>query len=375
MNLHRQIARRIVDRLYLSMRARLRNELLGDERFPDAPARSGQEDQSPWGHFRTNAEHRPTIDPMTILQNEVALLRWNVKVLAGAIAQNLPSRPSGENYERVHVGLGSRLCRQSDMEAEWMQYWRSRLWQNPNYHRKFWEWGYVLQVLWEAGMIAPNKRGLVFAAGQEPLPAYLAGQGVDILASDLDNSDLRSDAWRASNEHADGLDALFFSQFVSRDVFLAKCSFRWIDMNDIPRDLDGKFDFCWSVCAAEHVGRIDLSLRFVENSLRCLKPGGVAVHTIEFNLDSSPATIDNGPTVLLKRQHIDLLAQRLAAQGHVLSQVDYDGGTGVLDSYIDPHPYTLPSGAFLRYPDVPHLRLSVDQFPATSIGLVIRTAA
>jgi 2-polyprenyl-3-methyl-5-hydroxy-6-metoxy-1,4-benzoquinol methylase len=66
--------------------------------------------------------------------------------------------------------------------------------------------------------------------------------------------------------------------------FKARVSYRTLDMNYIPEELNGKFDFVWSTCSVEHVGTILLGQRFIINTLNLLKPGGIAIHTVEFNL-------------------------------------------------------------------------------------------
>jgi SAM-dependent methyltransferase len=320
-----------------------------------------------------NGRYDPTV--VAFLFNEIALLRWNVKVLGAALAK---TQLLGQ-YDALQpvaapmpAGRTSRLCRQSDMDSDWIRYWWQQLHVVGHYHRKYWEWGFVLQALWEAGMLTDGKSGLAFAVGQEPLPALLTARGVRVLATDLDSADDRSSAWEASNQHSSSLEALYFPYLVSRERFESHCAFRFVDMNTIPSDLHGSFDFCWSACAAEHVGSIDLCLKYLENSVRCLKPGGVAVHTLEFNLDTTGATRDHASTVLPRRENIKALEDRLHARGHSLLAVDFSTGDGPLDGFVDPHPYDLPKSAFMAYPAVPHLRLSVDQFPATSLGLIIR---
>ncbi len=143
-------------------------------------------------------------------------------------------------------------------------------------------------------------------------------------------------------------------------------------MNRIPADLHGRHDFCWSVCALEHLGSIEQGLAFIEQSVGCLRPGGVAVHTTEYNLQEDRPTIDNWPTVLFQKKHIEALGQRVAALGARLLEVDFDVGGGVLDGFVDVPPYAHSAPGWLRYPDAPHLKLSFGGFPVTSIGLIIR---
>ena len=171
------------------------------------------------------------------------------------------------------------------------------------------------------------------------------------------------------------LDQLFRPDLVSRDKFLRFCSFQSVDMNAIPADLYGRFDFCWSMCSFEHLGSVERGLEFVRNSVKCLKPGGVAAHTTEFNFEPGVETIDNWPTVLFQRRHIEELARRLRSDGHELVPVNFDSGTGLLDRFIDVPPYPHQPYPLLSYPGVPHLRLSVDGFPSTSIGLIVRAGS
>jgi cyclopropane fatty-acyl-phospholipid synthase-like methyltransferase len=118
-----------------------------------------------------------------------------------------------------------------------------------------------------------------------------------VLATDLDSTRPETKLWRQTNEYAGTVEALRRSDICPDQVLLANIEFQPIDMNALPRRLEGQFDFCWSACALEHLGSLENGIKFIENSLRMLKPGGVAVHTTEFTL-SRGDTIDHEPTVL-----------------------------------------------------------------------------
>jgi len=223
-----------------------------------------------------------------------------------------------------------------------------------------------------SGQARPRHQGLGFAVGNEKLPAYFASQSIEILATDLGQDDTRSKAWQDTKQHSKTLEQLFRPDLVSRDKFLNLCSFQSVDMNAIPTDLYGRFDFCWSMCSFEHLGSVERGLEFVRNSVQCLRPGGVAAHTTEFNFEPSEETIDNWPTVLFQPRHLEELAKRLASDGHELLTVNFDPGAGLLDRFIDLPPYPHDPHPSLSYPASPHLRLSVDGFPSTSVGLVVR---
>ncbi len=78
-----------------------------------------------------------------------------------------------------------------------------------------------------------------------------------------------------------------------RQQFNRFVEFREVDMNTVPDDLAG-YDFCWSACALEHLGSLDNGIKFIRRSLACLAPGGVAVHTTEFNTSSDEDTLLRG---------------------------------------------------------------------------------
>lgn len=305
---------------------------------------------------------------------------WNVKVMGSALArQRYAAGLAGPGLPvpplPVHVGLDSRLCRQRDVESPWLHHWCHRLGMIPIYHRKVWEDAYVVQALWEAGMLAPGRRGLGFAVGREGLPSLFAAEGTTILATDLHATDSRVHGWSETGQHSLSAEMLHFPHLVGRDEFLERVRFEPVDMTRIPPSLTkGEFDFLWSVCSFEHLGSIEAGIDYVLRAMACLRPGGIAVHTTEFNLVNDGPTLETGGTVLFQRQHIETLMARLVAAGHTPAPVDFDPGGDVLDAFIDLPPFAHADGA-LAVPDAPHLRLSLAGHVATSIGLIIRAAA
>lgn len=270
--------------------------------------------------------------------------------------------------------LGWRLSTQADIESDWAAYWCHELHVRPIYHRKMWELAYVLHNLWHYGMLQSGRSGIGFGCGQEPIPSYLSSKGVRVLATDLAPNEERARAWRDTNQHTDELERIWQPHLVDRESFDEMVSLRHVDMIDIPSDLRN-FDFCWSICALEHLGSIDRGMAFVEDTLSVLKPGGLSVHTTEFNLSDGP-TIDNWPTVLFQRRNMEALADRLRSRGHEVGPVSFDSGDGPLDRFIDLPPYDNLPSSFDVYAEFPaHIKLSIDGLPSTCFGLAIRKAA
>lgn len=264
--------------------------------------------------------------------------------------------------------LQSRLCTQAQLESPQFIDWAKRMlpaWspngsQRPvNLHRKLWEWVFIARALEEGGVLRPGCRGLGFGVGQEPQAALFASLGCEIVATDLDPNDGAAARWADSGQHAARLDALNATNLCPPREFSERVQLRRVDMNRIPTDLTG-FDFTWSSCAFEHLGSIVRGQDFVLRQMECLRPGGLAVHTTEFNLSSDRRTLDWRRTVLFRRRDIEELAAMLKGEGHSI-ELDFEAGNGPADLHVDAPPYS----------DV-HLKVWVRGFKVTSLGLVIR---
>jgi hypothetical protein len=256
-------------------------------------------------------------------------------------------------------GAISQLATEAQIRSPEYAQWRDALRLPSVVHRKFWEFAYIMQVLEERDLLREGRRGVGFGVGREPLPAAMAARGVQVLATDAPLDSQIEAAWARSGQHADSLAALNASGLCDAALFAERVRFRAVDMNAVPADLRG-FDFCWSSCAFEHLGDIERGLRFVERSLDCVVPGGVSVHTTEFNLSSDTDTVRRGTTVIFRRRDFERLFERLRRQGHHV-EATYHPGNGDLDRYVDVPPYRQD----------PHLKLLIKRYVCTSFGLTV----
>jgi len=263
------------------------------------------------------------------------------------------------------LGLQSGLCRQLHFGTDEFRYWIGALGQIPSMHRKQWEYFYIAQVLFEQGMLAPGKKGLAFAVGREALPALFARYGCAILATDLEEEAARASGWVHTGQHSNRIEHLFYEDVCPRETFFSSVRYQNLNMNEIPDDLSGKFDFCWSSCAFEHLGSLKHGLTFVERSIDTLVPGGVAVHTTEFNLSSNDETVETASVSIFRRRDMEELAARLTAAGHDVSPFDWSSGPGFAETVIDVPPYK----------GNPHLKLQIEQYDCTSVGIIVRKKA
>jgi hypothetical protein len=255
--------------------------------------------------------------------------------------------------------LTSRLCTEQQFSTAEHLAWCERIKEVPTLHRKQWEFCYIAQALVERGMLAPGRFGLGFGVGMEPLPSLFASFGCAIVATDLDQSTAAARGWVNTGQYAGNLANLNARQICRDEELRTLVSFRIVDMNEIDVDLTD-FDFIWSSCALEHLGSLEQGTDFIYRAMECLRPGGVAVHTTEFNVTSDTGTIDRGGTVLYRKVDIEAIAAGLVALGHRI-ELDFDSGSSAADHYVDTHPYQLE-----RY-----LNVQVGPFLSTSIGLII----
>ncbi|MDR0898966.1 MAG: hypothetical protein LBM27_01255 [Lactobacillaceae bacterium] len=258
----------------------------------------------------------------------------------------------------------SQLCNQEFFNLPLFQYWVYQLKDRLILHRKIWEYVYITQTLFENGMLVPGKKGLGFACGTEPLPSLFAKYGCSIVATDLNSSDPRSQEWIRTHENSQNcLGNLNERSICSKADFERLVSFRPLDMNEIPNDLYGKFDFNWSACAVEHIGGLEKSVNFLIENLKTLKKGGIAVHTSEFNLSSLTETSIEPNCIIFRKKDVERVIDKISSLGNDVFPINFKIGNYLADNYVDMPPYAT-KGA--------HLRLLLNDFVTTSFGLIVR---
>lgn len=255
----------------------------------------------------------------------------------------------------------SQACTQAQLEEPRYSYWCKQIRERPRMHRKQWEFCYILQALQTHGMLEDGRRGLGFGVGLEPLAAIFANHGVSVLGTDLEPDGAQLAGWVKTAQHARSKQAMNDRKICDAETFDRLVDFSFMDMNAIDRDLYGQFDFVWSACAFEHLGSIMNGLEFVVNSVKCLKPGGVAVHTTEFNCSSDTETLDNAGTVLFRKRDFLLLERRLKLMGAQM-EFNFNLGQQPLDLHIDTPPFKHDA----------HLKLQIQRWAVTSFGLIVR---
>ena len=109
----------------------------------------------------TEGEGNPNVRPLAVRLRDIHNLSLTVKFfgyeLARRLAEELPPR-SGTVAR--YVGLTSKPSTQADLQSDWAAHWASELKVPIFFHRKLWEFVFLLQALDENNFIRPDARGL-----------------------------------------------------------------------------------------------------------------------------------------------------------------------------------------------------------------------
>lgn len=245
----------------------------------------------------------------------------------------------------------SQVVRCADFKQPWLLNIAKELNEPFRIHRKLWEFCSIAD--WFTKLDGyPHCKVIGFGVGTEPLSAWFAEQGADVIVSDL-----------PSAKWVDGQNATSLSGIptvgICNDARLSNLSFAEIDMRCIPEEYTGgEYDFSYSAGSFEHLGSIVNGLKFFCRQMRCLRPGGVAVHTTE--LLCSGRQLNESDVVAFAPADLRRLAAMLSRQGDELLELDLESGTHADDLYIDAEPYS----------DEPHIKMELSGRVLTSICLV-----
>lgn len=252
--------------------------------------------------------------------------------------------------------ITSQLCTRDQFDEPTYIRICAEMTQERRFHRKQWEYIYILRALEQLCLLLPGSLGLGFGCGREPLAAVMAKRGVNVLCTDIAPNDQSDRHWGSTSVHN-----YFYGGICSWESFEERVRFRSVDMNSPPDDL-GLYDFVWSSCALEHLGSLQHGMVFVLRANDFLKVGGAAVHTTEFNVQGDADTLETPELSLYRRSDILRLKQLVEEQGNIFLPLNFNVGDSELDKYVDLPPYSRDK----------HLKLLLSsKYVTTSIGFVI----
>jgi len=226
----------------------------------------------------------------------------------------------------------------------------------PEATRRQWEMVWIVSVLATAGLIVPGRRICGLDVAQSRIPALLASRGVEVLVADKINPDANIQRRRGMRSGQ-----LFHPEIINLADFERLVRWEMLDIEAMPASFDGMFDAIWSASVIDHLGPLTRMLSVLRDTLRPLKPGGLSVHTLAFNISSDGVTVNNPDFAVLRRQDVERLALALHAEGHRIEALNFHPG-------LDPEDDELLSGPGSK----PRPKQRHGAHVVTTFGLIIR---
>ena len=265
--------------------------------------------------------------------------------------------PTEPTAQEVPAGI----VRQSEVMRSDFLYWMTELKETPSFNRKKWEWFLGLQNAFaHFGGDFDGKRAIGFGVGLEPIPDLLAKIGFEVLATDYREGQ-EAHLWADTEQLSATLLDLNSRSIASPELFSERVTYRDVDMNNIPDDLTGAFDFVFSFCSLGHIGGYHNGLNFVRESTRLLKPGGLAVHTTELDLSTRLDILESPALSLYRAEDLQSLVEDLVRDGFDLPEHSFTLGPGAAEQWVDREPWSQI-----------HLRLDVLGHDVVPFGIVVK---
>lgn len=224
------------------------------------------------------------------------------------------------------------------------------------FSRKAWEHVMIIIAVHDHfGDDLTGLRGIGFGVGREPLAAYFASRGVQILATDQHiTAHNAKEHWGDTGQLATSKEDCYNS-CCEYDTFEKNVTFQYCDMNNVPEEYFGKFDFSYSSSSLDHLGSHAKAEDFIHAAHRCQRSGGIFAHTTEYTFDPDNTVIEDS-TIFFRCKDIE----RILEPFHEVC--NFERGTLPQDFEIDYPPHPNPAS----------LVLESGGFIVTSILLVLR---
>lgn len=249
----------------------------------------------------------------------IAIIMTASMLLVNIYFQMIPSdRQSCIEYPimKFECMLRSQICTKSQFFTAPHLYFMKQLKIKPLQSRKQWEYVYILKALKERGFLVNKKRGLGIGVGNEPLPSYFASKNVYVHATDNAQDANQTKLWADTGQFLNSKRQLNSNRLCTSKQLNKYVTVEYIDAFAALQKYTEQFDFIWSTCVVEHFGGIVKGLNFLTNSVNVLKPGGLSIHTVEFNIHSDTDTLEDYNTItLFRKRDLKNLAAKLKQKG------------------------------------------------------------
>jgi hypothetical protein len=202
--------------------------------------------------------------------------------------------------------------------------WIARLRPKGSSDVEHWRKVYTLQALRRYGMLEQGAVGLGFEPSASSMPAALAAMHTRVVAT-------------FPSPPGDPLEADILKQDLSgrapcdQALFDANVAVRIASWRRIPEDLVN-FDFLWSTRANERLYSVSATIEFVEQAMACLRPGGLAIHVMSYDLSPGGRSTPSSERMLLQQGDVERIALTLVSRGHEVAQFKIGAADPILAS-------------------------------------------
>jgi hypothetical protein len=200
--------------------------------------------------------------------------------------------------------------------------WLARLRPKGKSGVEHWRKVFTLQALRRYGMLEEGAVGIGFEPSPSGVPAALAAMRINVVAAfptrpgqQLAPAMLKRDlATRAPCDRA---------------TFDENVTARIVPWRRISEDLVN-FDFLWSARANERLYSVAAAVQFVEDAMVCLRPGGLAIHVMSYDLAPGGRSTPSTERILLQQGDVERIALNLVSRGHEVAQFKINADDPIL---------------------------------------------
>jgi hypothetical protein len=189
-----------------------------------------------------------------------------------------------------------------------------------------WRAAYILEALKKYGVLEAEAIGLGFDWADSPIPAMIAASGTIVHIVQPRHP------FPPEHEHTP-LAGLERPGICDPHAFFERVTTRRADLAPLQHNLRN-FDFLWSTNFCERFMSANSAVGFIQDTIAYLRPGGVAVHVLPFDVASIRRAVALPNMMVAQRNQIERLALLIISQNHEISQFRLDDETPLLDDDI-----------------------------------------
>ena len=264
----------------------------------------------------------------------------------------------------------SKICDAADwFDPEMKMVIENELIEPARLHRKQWEFAMIFLTLKKYGLLNDSKTGLSLGGGNERVLYSIAKYVKKLIVTDLYDDNTSWDCARTQDPD-EFIKASKPFPVDDNKIQALKMDMRFLDF------ADSSFDFCYSSCAIEHIGKHKDFLQHFNEVNRVLKDGGTYVLTTE--LQFGEQTIPDPNNYIFSRKYLAELISE--------SELDFVSDVNVelnRNEINFPFPSNIRNTTFLGHNFInekvfnyfPHIILLHGNVPFTSVLLILRKSS